>query len=86
MNIATKYNIGQKLWILVSKSFKFQARKVTITSIRAEVTGSWDGGSQKETTCIWYYFDLEGVTTGVTESQNLLFETKEQLAKSIIES
>ena len=84
MNITTKYKIGQKLWILTTNKFKFEARQVTITSILAEVSGSWINGNQKEEICVRYYFDLDGAINQVSESQNLLFETKEQLAASIL--
>ncbi len=86
MNITTKFSIGQKLWILATENSKIKPRQVTIFEIEARVVGSWNNNIQKEETITKYYFELDGCAMSAFESQNLLFETKEQLAKSILES
>lgn len=85
MNITTKFSIGQKPWILATENSKIKPRQVTILEIEARVCGSWDKNTQKEEISIQYFFEIDGCAKSVFESQNLLFETREQLIKSILE-
>lgn len=69
MNITTKYNIGDTVWVI----FQNQAQKVGVVSIRPHVT------AYPETTYIQY-----GVNVGdLYYKEDRVFPSKEELIQSL---
>lgn len=85
MNITTKYNIGQNVWIFVNDGAKTKVKQVTIQDINTYNSGKWsENGPPKILTSIVYKFDLGGEIVSLNEVY--IFETKEQAAASILNS
>lgn len=84
MNISTKYNIGQKVWIFTTVGAKVKAEEVQIKNIDVSVFYSWRGEEKVVSIDTTYEFSLGSCTNSLKEEH--LFETKEQLAATILNS